>query len=138
MATAFRDQLPAVSDFLYQPLTSFFQTWEVYKLEVAKTSAITAEMRRTNTEDVQKRNTYRIAHGLQDVDAQGLGPWTAGSDGETTDAAVKVRSALRRPVGVEPGQEVEAENVEEGGDRKVGPPKGYEKGPVKRWLGIWS
>ena len=106
----------------------------MYKLEVAKTSAETAEKRRTNTEDVQKRNTYRIAHGLQDADAQGLGPWTGGNDEEKE----KVGRALRRPVGVEPGQEVEVENAEEGGDRKLGPPKGYEKGPVKRWLGIWS
>ena len=111
----------------------------MYKLEVARTSAITAEKRGRNTEDVQKRNTYRIAHGLQDANSQGLGGWTARNDKETMGSGVKVGRTVRRPVGVEPGQEVEVESAVESGDRKVRPPVLDERDrkPPKMWLGIW-
>ena len=107
----------------------------MYKLEVAKTSAETAQMRDRDTEDVQKRNTYRIAHGLMEPDAQGLGPWKGSND----DERIKVGRALRRPVGVEPGQELEVETAVESGDKKVESYKDYEgkRRPIKKWLGIW-
>ena len=82
-------------------------------------------------EDVQKRSTYRKAHGLEDENSQGLGGWTA-----------KVDGAAERPLGVPPGQEVEVEAAVRGGDRREGPinsPNNNWEGrrPVKKWLGIW-
>ena len=107
--------------------------WEVINLETAKTSAATAEKRRRGVEDVQKRSTYRKAHGLEDENSQGLGGWTARSDQETL-----WHGAVGRPVGLEPGQEVEA-IVGKGRDRSEGPLNDYEgsKKPVKKWFGIW-
>ncbi|KAF6230405.1 hypothetical protein HO133_004747 [Letharia lupina] len=139
LATAFREQLPTAGDFLSQPLTAFWQAVEVFKLETAKTSAETAEKRRRSVEDVQKRNAYRIAHGLQDENSEGLGGWTARSDVETLGSGAKADGAVGRPVGVEPGQEVEPEGVGKGGDGREGPVNDREgrKKHVKKWLGIW-
>lgn len=111
----------------------------MYGLEVVKRSAETAERRRRNVEDVQKRSTYRRAHGLEDENSQGLGGWTARSDKEALGPGAKTDGAIGRPVGVEPGQEVEAQGVVKGGDRREGPLNDWEgrKKPVKKWLGIW-
>ena len=90
-------------------------------------------------EDVQKRSTYRIAHGLEDENSQGLGGWTAMSDEESLGPGAKPDGAVGRPVGVEPGQEVEPEGVVKGGDRKEDPINDWNprKKPVKKWFGIW-
>ena len=108
-------------------------------MEVAKTTAATVEKRRKGVEDVQKRSTYRIAHGLEDENSQGLGGWTARSDEETLGSGVKADGAVGRPVGVEPGQEIEPEGVVKGEDRREGLYNDWEgrKKPVKKWLGIW-
>lgn len=135
LATAFREQLPAVSDFLSQPLTAISQAWEVYGMEAAKISAETAERRRRGVEDVQKRSTYRIAHGLEDENSQGMGGWTAKSDEETLGSGAKAR-AVGRPVGVEPGQEVETTGVVRDEERSEALYDNRKK-PVKKWLGIW-
>ncbi len=104
-------------------------------MESAKADAAMNERRRRNVEDVQKRSTYRIAHGLEDANSQGMGGWTARSDEETLGSGAKVE----RPVGVEPGQEVESAPVITGGDRGEGLHNDYEgrKKPIKKWLGIW-
>ena len=124
-------------------MTAFWQAWEVYKLDVARTSIETAERRRKNVEDIQKSNTYRIAHGLQDENAQGLGGWTPKSDEEALGSGAKAGVAVQRPVGVEPGQELEpmgvarSEESREGFDKDREPSKKPVKKPVKKWLGIW-
>ena len=119
-------------------MTAFWQAWEVYKLDVARTSVETAERRRKDVEDVQKSNTYRIAHGLQDENAQGLGGWTPKSDEEVLGSGAKAGGAVQRPVGVEPGQEVEAMGVARNEENREGFPKDREpRKPVKKWLGIW-
>ena len=114
--------------------------FEVYSLGVAKTSAETAEKRRRNVEDVQKRSTYRRAHGLEDENSQGLGGWTARSDEEALGPGARIDGAAGRPVGIEPGQEVEAEAAVRGGDRREGPLNNGEgrRKPVKKWFGIWE
>ena len=111
----------------------------MYKLEAAKTTAETQARRTRNVEDVQKRSTYRIAHGLEDANSQGLGGWTAKTDEESLGPGAKIGGAVGRPVGVEPGQEVEAEGAVEGGDTREGPIDDREgrRKPVKKWLGIW-
>lgn len=101
-------------------------------MDVAKTSAETALKRERNVEDLQKRSTYRRAHGLEDENSQGLGGWTARSDEESVGSG-------GGPVGVEPGQEVEAKVVVEGRDATEGPLKIWagQRRPVKKWFGIW-
>lgn len=90
-------------------------------------------------EDAQKRSTYRRAHGLEDEKSQGLGGWLPRSGGESSGSGAKADGAFRRPVGVEPGQEVEAGEVVEDGDTRVRPYNDWEgrKKPIKKWLGIW-
>lgn len=91
-----------------------------------------ARRRERRIEDVQKRNTYRIAHGLQDESEQGLGPWKGPGGAEAIEA-------VRRPVGVEPGQEVEAKGNMRSRGIPEGPVRDLEdrRKPVKKWLGIW-
>ena len=108
-------------------------------MEVVKTSAATAEKRRRNVEDVQKRTTYRIAHGLEEENSQGLGGWTGISDEESLGSGAKSDGAVGRPVGVEPGQWVEAEGAVKGAARTERPASdwGGPRRPIKKWLGIW-
>ena len=95
--------------------------------------------RKRDIDDVQKRSTYRRAHGLEDENSQGLGGWLPKSSEGSSGSGAKADGAFRRPVGVEPGQEVEAEGVVEDGDRRVSPYDDREgrKKPLKKWLGIW-
>ena len=88
-------------------------------------------------EDVQKRSTYRIAHGLEDENSQGLGGWTAKSDEENLGPGATADGAVGRAVGVEPGEDEEAEEVVKGGDRREGPLNEGRRKPVKKWFGIW-
>ena len=95
--------------------------------------------RKRDMDDAQKRITYRRAHGLEDEDSQGLGGWLPTSGEKSSGSGAKAHGAFERPVGVEPGQEVEADGVMENGDTRVRPYNDLEgrKKPVKKWLGIW-
>lgn len=139
LATEFREQLPAAADIFFQPFTAFWQAFEVYRLETAKTTAEVVRMRDKNVEDIQKRNTYRIAHGLQDENEQGLGGWKKASGVVGLGPGAAADEAVRRPVGVEPGQEMEVKGVMRSGDIPEGPVRDPEdrRKPVKKWLGIW-
>ena len=112
-------------------------------MDVARTSAETAEKRKRNVEDVQKRSTYRRAHGLEDGNSQGLGGWTARSNEDSLGPALKVDAAVGSPTGVEANysSDDEPESEAGGGDPKEGPYSNYWEGrrrPVKKWLGIWT
>lgn len=139
-ATVFRSQLPDTSDFLSHPLASASQAYEVFKLDVAKTSAETAEKRRRGVDDVQKRSTYRKAHGLEVENAQGLGGWTAKSEGEVMGPGARVEDGAV-------GRAVEGVGMERDGGARVGGGDGRDlsiysdwegkKKPVRKWFGIW-
>jgi hypothetical protein len=88
---------------------------EIFRLETMRTSQETAERRKKNIDDVQKKNSYRKAHGI--VDEEGLGPWKPLED----------RNALRHGAGMTDGSA--AENTYVDWERK--------RRPVKKWLGIW-
>ena len=134
--------LPAPGDFLSHPIASFWQAVEAWKMDVMKTSAETAAKRRKNVEDVQKRSTYRRAHGLESDDAQGLGAWTARSDAETPGAWPSLRAdspiaqqpvlAVKRDVG-------EKNDAPANDDSRESAYVDWEgrKRPIKKWLGIW-
>ena len=91
--------------------------------------------RARSIDDVQKRNSYRIAHGTLEIDADGMGPWKPKDELERA----RLEETYRRPVGVEPGQEFEAQGVVRNGRSMEGPIHEQEgrKKPIKKWLGIW-
>lgn len=101
-----------------------------------RTSQETAERRKKKIDDVQKKNSYRKAHGI--VDEEGLGPWkpledkialehplkvdgAVGGDANT-DGAVQEQGAAKMD-----GRAAENTYVDWEGKRR----------PVKKWLGIW-
>lgn len=138
--TAFRDQLPSASELLSHPLAASSQIIEVYKLDVAKTSAETAEKRKRDVEDVQKRSTYRRAHGLESEDSQGLGGWTARSDTKTIGPSLQVDGPVsRKPVDFVADQAARKDHTFTDGDSKPAAPAESEssKKPLKKWFGIW-
>jgi len=142
-ATVFRFQLPDASAFLSHPLASASQAYEVWRMDVARTSAETAEKRRRVVEDVQKRSTYRKANGLEDENAQGLGGWTAKGDAEVLGPGLKVDAAVGSAVGVVDAKTDIITDTGDGGrsgNSKEGPIYADWEGNrkhVKRWFGIW-
>lgn len=62
-----------------------------------------------------------------------------GSGAEGLGPGAEADEAVRRPVGVEPGQEVEAKGVMRSRGIPEGPVRDLEdsRKPVKKWLGIW-
>lgn len=138
--TAFRDQLPSASEFLSHPLAASSQIIEVYKLDVARTSAETAEKRRRDVEDVQKRSTYRRAHGLESDDSQGLGGWTARSDTKAIEPSLQVDGPVsRKPLDFVADQPAKRDRAFTDGDSEPAVPAESESGkkPLKKWFGIW-
>lgn len=118
--TVYRDLLPARSDLLSHPLSSMSQFFDVYKMHIQYVSAQTAEKRRKNLEDVQKREEYRRAHGK----SSDQGFWSPRKE----EAAVAEATAVENSASVGIVAEPEAnEYVDFDGKKK----------PVKKWLGIW-
>lgn len=101
------------------------------------TTEQTAESRRRNIQDAQKRRLYRRAHGLEDVEKEGVGQgidvkglvgWDDGltrGERERMLKAVDEASPVRRE-----GEGWEEEQRSEEAPRR-------ERRPVKKWLGIW-
>ena len=109
-------------------------------MDVARTSAETAEKRKKDVEDVQKRSTYRRAHGLESDDSQGLGGWTARSDEEVSSPSLRVDGPIiRKPALDIPNEHSESSTVTPHDDHKDSLYLDWEgkKKPVKKWLGIW-
>ena len=135
LALEFREGLPSYEDIYTHPITSFRQAWHVYAVDKTRETGENMVKRARSIDDVQKRNSYRIAHGTLAEDADGLGPW------KPKDALERARleETYRRPVGVEPGQEFEAQGVVRNGGSIEGPIHEQEarKRPIKKWLGIW-
>lgn len=109
-------------------------------MHVARTSAEAAERRKRSVEDVQKRSTYRRAHGLESEDSQGLGGWTARSDEETLGPSLQVEGPIsRRPINAVSGEPAESDLAANSGDTTEAAyvdSEGRRK-PVKKWLGVW-
>lgn len=109
-------------------------------MDVARTSAETAERRKRGVEDVQKRSTYRRAHGLESEDSQGLGGWTARSDEEILGPSLKVDGPIsRRPIKAVAGEPGRGDVTAAGDNSEQQAYADWEgrKKPVKKWLGIW-
>ena len=108
-------------------------------MDVNRTTTETQERRKRDIEDVQKRSTYRRAHGLEDENSQGLGGWTAKSDEETLGSSLRVDGAVRPPVSRATSGSAENDDRSTSGGSKEAVYVDWEgkKRPVKKWLGIW-
>lgn len=109
-------------------------------MHTARTSAETAERRKRSVEDVQKRSTYRRAHGLESEDSQGLGGWTARSDEETLGPSLQAEGPIsRRPINAVAGEPAESDLAATSGNNTEAAYAGSEgrTKPVKKWFGIW-
>ena len=108
-------------------------------MDVNRTTVETQERRKRDIEDVQKRSTYRRAHGLEDENSQGLGGWTAKSDEETLGPSLGVDGAVGPPVSRATSGSAENDNKSTSSGSKEAVYVDWEdkKTPVKKWLGIW-
>jgi len=82
--------VPSLSDFVYHPISSGRTVVEIIRLSEAHNTAIVQEKRRRRVDDVDKRNEYRKAHGL-DTNTSFFGTWGARKDEE--DKSEEVRAA---------------------------------------------
>lgn len=70
----------------FSPFSYISEVWSVYRLHLEYNTAKTAERRRQNILDAQKRRLYRRAHGMEDLtadevsgpDVRGLVEWDDG------------------------------------------------------------
>lgn len=80
-SSPFADMVPSLSDFLYHPISSGRIVVEIIRLSEAHNTAIVQEKRKRRVDDVEKRNEYRKAHGL-DTNTSFFGTWGAKKDEE--------------------------------------------------------
>ena len=109
-------------------------------MDTMRISAETAERRKREVEDVQKRNNYRKAHGLYNDGGQGLGLWNPPTGDETRGPSLKSDGPVsERPVKSvpdEPGQSSMATLGVNNKEQRYVDWEGKTR-PVKKWLGIW-
>ena len=108
-------------------------------MDVARTTAETQERRKRDLEDVQKRNTYKRAHGLLEENSQGMGGWKAKGDVETSQPPLGPFGVAMRPSSAEVSVLGDGSAIETSGSSKERALVDWEgsKRPVKKWLGIW-
>ena len=134
--------LPPAREFFRHPVACVRTLIEIFKLNTAHTSAITAERRKRKIEDVRKRSEYRKAHGLDQ--GEGFGQWTYRGDNEeeavapqalplTSDGTVAVSVAA---VAAETAEGGLGEKTSSGGGGGYRDWEGRRK-PVRKWFGIW-
>lgn len=71
--------VPSLSDFVCHPISSGRIVVEIVRLSEAHNTAIVQEKRKRRVDDVEKRNEYRKAHGL-DTNPGLFGPWGTKKD----------------------------------------------------------
>jgi hypothetical protein len=130
-SSPFADMVPSLSDFVYHPITSGRTVVEIIKLSEAHNTAIVQEKRKRRVDDVEKRNEYRKAHGL-DVNRSLFGAWGGKKDGDEAKEA-----------GERVADEVVAETTEVQGAPNPVVPAGEHAdamggvSPRKKFFGIW-
>ena len=82
--TPFADMLPERPDYWEHPIVSLHTVYDVWRLTQLHNSAIVAERRKKNVDDVVKRAEYRKAHGLEKEGV--FGSWTAREDPQSPQA----------------------------------------------------
>ena len=135
----FREQLPDAKSILAHPIISLSQAFEVWKMDVARTTAETQERRKRDLEDVQKRNTYRKAHGMAEENSQGMGGWLNKGDVESSAPQLEIDGIPKRPSSTEEAVLSDGSVIEPIGSSKERPLADWRgpKKPIKKWFGIW-
>lgn len=135
----FREQLPDAKSILTHPIRSLSQAFEVWKMDVARTTAETQERRKGDLEDVQKRNTYRKAHGIAEENSQGMGGWKVRGDVESGAPPLEPDGVPKGPSSTEEAILSDGSVIETSGSSKERPLSDWRgpKKPVKKWFGIW-
>lgn len=108
-----------------------------------------AESRAKGIADAQKRRLYRRAHGMEDVDKEGVGQGidvrglVSWDDGMTRGERERERMR-REAAGIAGDAEAEAGDVslaskagELGQEKEVVEEPRRERRPLRKWLGIW-
>jgi len=124
----FAHLLPPWSDLLTSPISTISRALAVYRMHVQHNSMLTREKRHQRIEDAEKRRRYRIAHGLEAPDDEGLALTTATEDGQLDDQSPKAADVPE----IDPAAK---QAIAAAGDEYVDF-EGRRK-PVKKWLGIW-
>lgn len=134
---------PSISTLPTAPI-SFFREWfSVIRLHQEYKSQQTAESRKRGIADAQKRRLYRRAHGMEDldkegIDVRGLVPW---DDGLTNAERERMRSAAQEAGREAVDGQSDAGPVNQrdfGEEEQVMPVEPRrERRPLKKWLGIW-
>lgn len=106
--------VPSISDALRHPITSGRTVVEIIKLSEAHNTAIVQEKRKRRVDDVDKRNEYRKAHGM-DKNTSFFGSWGAKKDEDGVAAGVAAGAAEEVPV------EVKEAEIREPGPNPVVP-----------------
>lgn len=93
-------------------------------MHVEHVSRLTREKRHQRIEDAQKRRRYRIEHGLESPDEEGLTLTKTAESGQVDDQS---------PIAADVEDHQAAKNdASSAGDELQG-----RRRPVKKWLGIW-
>jgi hypothetical protein len=132
----------------FHPIKFLRTSGEVIRLTGDYNTIQTMERRKAKVEDVQKRDAYRKAHGL-DKD-EGFGGWTARGAGEEMGSGLRIEEKKEDEKVEEKKDENRVLNL---GDGKLLLADGtivlekdqvveqaeqaVEKRPVKQWFGIW-
>ena len=101
-------------------------------------TAETAERRRRKLEDVQKRNSYKKAHGI-DV-SEGIGIWVPGEDvyAPNPDKVRDIRESLGVPADVQRAEQgAQPATTDVQAEKNTYTDFEGKRRPVKKWLGIW-
>lgn len=132
---------PAIATLPTAPL-AFIRDWvSVIRMHTQYTTEQTAESRRRNIQDAQKRRLYRRAHGLEDVEKEGVGQgidvkglvgWDDGLTRGERERMVKAAAEA-----VDEASPVRREEEEQQQQQRSEEPPRRERRPVKKWLGIW-
>ncbi|KAB8076652.1 hypothetical protein BDV29DRAFT_83206 [Aspergillus leporis] len=114
-SSPFAHLLPSWSGLLSHPIDTVSQALSVFRMHVQHTSVQTREKRHQRIEDAEKRRQYRVAHGLEEEQAE-----------EKSKAEAQVVDD-QSPIAAEPETTQGEGYVDWEGKRR----------PVKKWLGIW-
>ena len=113
--------MPTWSEFFRHPFSSVGRWLEILKLHVAHETEETARRRQRAIEETQKTKAYRVAHGLEPAEGQGIGLGRIG--------AVITGQAQ--------GSNEELAQTEQGSGSEYVDFEGKQR-KYKKWFGIWG
>ncbi|KAI5295647.1 hypothetical protein KEM52_000689 [Ascosphaera acerosa] len=135
-SSPYADLLPTWGALVRHPIDTISQFVHVMKMHSEHVTLETAERRKRNAQDVERRRLYRVAHGLeeaQDGDREKLQALrkVVQAENEAAVAAEKDADVAAVKAKAEAAQAAEAEAQA----ALLAQPTKHK--PVKKWLGIW-